>query len=135
MAAEEAANRTTSGFPQRGRVRADTVLAVLDPSWWEFRAGASFCRPTWGCKHVAGAATDNPYASVRVLPVFSSRECPKSLGPHLGFSCHCFPSLVERRELCRCKSGSANVAGLAPCPICLPSLPARYALAVGERCG
>src|SRR6266571_2083274 len=47
-------------FPQRGRERADTVLAALDPSSWEFRAGASFCRPTLGCKHVAGAATDNP---------------------------------------------------------------------------
>src|SRR5689334_8208385 len=62
----------------------------------EFRAGASFCRPTLGCKHVAGAATDNPYALVHVLPVFSSLECPKLLGPHRGSSCHCFPSLVER---------------------------------------
>src|SRR6266567_745856 len=52
-----------------------------------------------------------------------------------GFSCYCFPSLVERRELCRYTSGSAGVAELAPCPICLPSLPARYALGVGERCG
>jgi hypothetical protein len=33
-----------------------------------------------------------------------------------GFSCHCFPSLVERRELCRCKSGSANVAGARTLP-------------------
>src|SRR5438552_9509097 len=87
-------------FPQRGRVQADTMLAALDPSSWEFRAGASFCRPTLGCKHVAGAETDNPYALVHVLPVFSSLVCPKFLGQHRGFSCHCFPSLVERRELC-----------------------------------
>src|SRR2546425_2131161 len=44
-------------------------------------------------------------------------------------------SLVERRELCRCTSGSAGVARLAPCPICVPSPPSRYALGVGERCG
>src|SRR5437660_11887258 len=59
-------------FPQRGRVQADTMLAALDPSSWEFRADASFCRPTLGCKHVAGAETDNPYALVHVLPVSSS---------------------------------------------------------------
>src|SRR5437660_12932669 len=122
-------------FPQRGRVRADTVPAALDPSSWEFRAGASSCRPTSGCKHVAGAETDNPYASVHVLPVSSSLVCPKFLGPHQGFSCHRFPSLVERRELCRYTSGSAGVARLAPCPIGFPSWPARYALGVGERCG
>ena len=33
----------------------------------------------------------------------------------------------------RCES--AGVARLAPCPICRPSSPARYALGVGERCG
>src|SRR6266705_6859229 len=92
------------------------MLAALDPSSWEFRAGASFCRPTSGCKHVAGAEIDNPYASVHELPVSSSLVCPKFLGPHLGFSCHCFPSLVERRELCRCRSGSANVAGARTLP-------------------
>src|SRR5215831_7974908 len=32
------------------------------------------------------------------------------------------------------ENGSADVAKLAPCPICLPSSPARYALGVGERC-
>src|SRR5260370_40192352 len=101
----------------------------------EFRAGASFCRPTSGCKHVVGAEIDNPCALVHVLPVSSSLVCPKFLGPHRGLSCRCFPSLVERRELCRCRSGSADVAGLAPCPICFPSLPARYALGVGERSG
>src|SRR5882762_4699863 len=53
-------------FPQRGRERANTTLAALDPSSWEFRADASFCRPTSGCKHVAGAETDNPYACVDV---------------------------------------------------------------------
>jgi hypothetical protein len=31
--------------------------------------------------------------------------------------------------------GSAGVAKFAPCPICLPSSPARYALGVGERRG
>src|ERR1039458_2092933 len=61
--------------------------------------------------------------------------CPKFLGPHLGFSCQCFPSLVVRQEFCRCTNGSADVAGLVPCPICVPSSPARYALRVGERCG
>ena len=101
----------------------------------EFREDASFCRPTLGCKHVAGIEVDNPYALMHALPVSSSLECPKFLGPPRGFSCRCFPSLVERRELCRCRSGSANVAELAPCPIGWPSLPARYALGVGERCG
>ena len=69
-------------------------------------------------KHVAGAETDNPCALVHVLPVFFSLVCPKFLGFHTGgFSCHCFPSLVERRELCRCRSGSANVTqGLHPAP-------------------
>jgi hypothetical protein len=101
----------------------------------EFRAAASFCHLTWIYRHAAGVEIDNPYASVHVLPGSSSLVCPKSLGPHPGLPCHYFPSLVERRELCRCRSGSANVAGLAPCPICVPSLPARYGLGVGERCG
>src|SRR5438552_185689 len=77
---------------------------------------------------------DSPYALVRVLPLSSSPVCPRFLRPHRGFSCQCSPSLVERRELCRYTSGSAVVARLAPCPICLPSSPARYALGVGERC-
>jgi hypothetical protein len=64
-----------------------------------------------------------------------SPVCPRFLGLHRGSSCQCFLSLVERRELCRYTSGSASVARLAPCPICLPSPPARYALGVGERYG
>src|SRR6266853_5184587 len=71
---------------------------------------------------------------MHVLPVSSFLGCPKFLGPHQEFSCHRFPSPVERRELCRYTSESANVARLAPCPIGRPSLPARYALGVGERC-
>ena len=66
---------------------------------------------------------------------FLLRVCPRSLGLHRGSFCHCFLSPVERRGLCRCTSGSAGVARLAPCPICLPSPPARYALGVGERYG
>src|ERR1017187_1066854 len=66
--------------------------------------------------------------------MFSSLVCPKFLGPHRGFSYHRFPSLAVRQEPCRCTSGSASVARLAPCPTCLPSSPARYALGVGERC-
>jgi hypothetical protein len=120
--------------PRRGPRQASVVLAALDRSWWEFRVGASSCRPTSGCKHAAGAEIDNPYASVHVLPVSSSLVCPKFLGPHRGLPCRCFPSLVERQELCRCRSGSASGAGLAP-SICFPSSPARYALGVGERCG
>ena len=72
---------------------------------------------------------------MHVLLVSSFLVCPKFLGPPQGFYCHHFPSLVERRELCRYTSGSAGVARLAPCPIGRPSLPARYALGVGERCG
>jgi hypothetical protein len=53
-------------------------------SLWEFRADASFCRPTSGYRHVAGAKIDNPYASVHVLPVSSSLVCPKFPGPHPG---------------------------------------------------
>src|SRR5574340_1101514 len=67
--------------------------------------------------------------------MFSSLVWPKFLGPHPGFSCHGFPSPAVRQELCRYTSGSASVARLAPCPTCLPSSPARYALGVGERCG
>src|SRR6266851_4761562 len=72
---------------------------------------------------------------MHVLPVSSFLVCPKFLGRHQEFSCHRFPSLVEQRELCRYTSESAGVARLAPCPIGRPSLPARYALGVGERCG
>src|SRR6266481_8737864 len=126
-------------FQAEDGIRDGTVTGVqtcaLPISLWEFREGASSCRPTSGCKHAAGAEIDSPYVSVHVLPVSSSLVCPKFLGPHRGLPCRCFPSLVERQELCRCRSGSANVAGLAPCPICFPSLPARYALGVGERCG
>src|SRR3989440_8489438 len=56
-----------------------------------------------------------------VLPVFSSLVCPKYLGPHRGFSCHCFPSLVERRDLCRYTNGTSGVVGIAPVTICVPS--------------
>src|SRR5215468_6703686 len=52
-----------------------------------------------------------------------------------GFSCHYFPSLVERQELCRCKSGLTGVATLSLCSTCFPSSPSRYALGVDERCG
>src|SRR5467141_3781026 len=72
---------------------------------------------------------------MHVLPVSSFLVCPKFLGRHQEFSYHRFPSLVEQRELCRYTSESAGVARLAPCPIGRPSLPARYALGVGERCG
>src|SRR5215472_9292766 len=72
---------------------------------------------------------------MHVLPVSSFPVCPKFFDPHQGFSCHRFPSLVERREPCRYTSVSAGVARLAPCPIGRSSLPARYALGVGERCG
>src|SRR6266567_1391857 len=73
---------------------------------------------------------------MHVLPVSSFFPvCPKFLDPRRGFSCLGFPSLVERRELCRYTSESAGVARLAPCPTGWPSLPARYALGVGERCG
>src|ERR1700730_12651234 len=72
---------------------------------------------------------------MHVLPVSSFLECPKFLGPHQEFSCHHFPSLVERQELYLYTSGSAGVSRLAPYPIGRPSLPARYALGVGERCG
>jgi hypothetical protein len=69
------------------------------------------------------------------LPLSSFPVCPRFLRPRPGFSCPYSPSLVERRELCRYTSGSAVVARLAPCPTCFPSLPTRYALGVGERCG
>src|SRR6266568_3976099 len=56
---------------------------------------------------------------MHVLPVSSFFPvCPKFLDPRRGFSCHRFPSLVERREPCRYTSESAGVARLAPCPIC-----------------
>src|SRR5215470_16762514 len=71
---------------------------------------------------------------MHVLPVSSFPVGPKFLDPHQGFSCHRFPSLAARQEPCRYTSGPASVARLAPCPICLPSSPARYALGVGERC-
>src|ERR1039457_539917 len=66
--------------------------------------------------------------------MFSSQVCSRFLGPLRGFSYHRFPSLAVRQEPCRCTSGSASVAKPAPCPTCLPSSPARYALGVGERC-
>src|SRR5437660_12570151 len=72
---------------------------------------------------------------MHVLLVSSFLVCPKFLGRHQEFSCPHFQSLVGRRELCRYTSGSAGVARLAPYPIGRPSLPARYALGVGERCG
>src|SRR5438046_5940324 len=103
-----------------------------DRQHWKQRA--SSCRPISECKHVAGVAIDNLYFLRHVLPASYLPVFSKSFGPHLGFSCHCFPSLVERQGPCRCKSGSADVAGIFLCPICFPSLPARYGLGVGERC-
>src|SRR4029077_4023249 len=72
---------------------------------------------------------------MHVLLVSSFPVCPKFLDPPRGFSCHRFLSLVERQGPCRYTSGSAGVARLVPCPIGRPSLPPRYALGVGERCG
>ena len=85
-------------------------------------------------RHVVGVVIDNLYSSMHVQPEFYLPVFSRLPGPHLEFSCHYFPSLVERQEPCRCKSGSADVAGILLCPICFPSLPARYGLGVGERC-
>src|ERR1700680_2747405 len=110
------------------------MLASLDPSWWGFRAGASFCRPILEYRHVVEAEVDSHYVSAHVLPVSSFPACPKFPGPRRGFSCQRFLSLVEQQVLCRYTSGLAVVARLSPCPNYLPSSPARYALGVGERC-
>jgi len=100
-----------------------------------FPEGASFSCPISICTHVGEAGVDSLCAEMHVPPVSSFLAYPKFPGPHQGFSCHCFPSLAERQEPCRYTSESADVARLAPCPIGQPSLPARYALGVGERCG
>ena len=112
-----------AGFTEEGPVTIPASVKVF-----RFEPARAFVRVPSSC----------PLPQTRedvAIHVFSSLACPKFLGPHRGLPCHCFPSLVERRELCRCRSGSANIAGLAPCPICLPSLPARYVLGVGERSG
>src|ERR1700739_3924038 len=111
------------------------MLGGFDLSWWGYPAAASSSYPISICRHVEEAEVDSLCAEMHVLPVSSFRGCPKFLGPHQGFPYPYFPSLVERRELCRYTSESAGVARLAPCPIGRPSLPARYALGVGERCG
>src|SRR5207302_1677203 len=46
-------------FPPRDRVQANAMPVGLDLSSWEFRAGASFCRPISGCKHVEEAEVDS----------------------------------------------------------------------------
>jgi hypothetical protein len=122
-------------FPARDRVPANAMPGDFDLSWWGFRAAASFYRPISICKPVGEAEVDSLCAAMHVLPVSSFLVCPKFLGLHQEFSCQHFPSPVERLELCRYTSESAGVARLAPCPIGRPSLPARYALGVGERCG
>src|SRR5262249_40882863 len=110
------------------------MLGGLGRSCKEFREDA-FGHLIWVYRYVVGVEVDNPYFSMHVLPEFCLPVFSKLSGPHLGFSCRCFPSLVERREPCRCKSGSADVVGISPCSICRPSLPARYAPGVGERFG
>ena len=102
---------------------------------WGFPEGASFSCPISICKHVGEAVVDSLCAEMHELPASSFLVCPRFLGSHQWFSRHRFPSPVELQELCRYTSESASVARLAPCPIGRPSLPARYALGVGERCG
>src|ERR1700722_2667819 len=80
----------------------------FDLSWWGFRAAASFCRPISICKPVGEAEVDSLCAAMHVLPVSSFLVCPKFLGLHQEFSCQRFPSLVERRELCRYTSCKAR---------------------------
>ena len=101
----------------------------------EFRADASFCRPISVYRHVVEVAIDTLYSSMHVQPEFYLPVFSRLPGPHLEFSCQYFPSLVERREPCRCKSGLADVVEISLCSICQPSLPARYALGVGARFG
>src|SRR5215467_13762630 len=84
------------------------------------RGRTAYCLTFSVCKHVEGVELDTPYASMHVLPVPSSAECPRFLRPLLGFSCQHFPSLVERRELCRYTSRSADVARLSPCSVDRP---------------
>src|SRR5215471_6986207 len=110
------------------------MLGELDRSCKEFREDA-FGHSIWVYRHVARVEIDNPCSSMRVQPDFYLPVFSRLSGPHLEFSCHCFPSLVERREPCRCKSGSADVVRISLGSICQPSLPARYGLVVGERCG
>jgi hypothetical protein len=93
-----------------------------DRSRREFRADASFCRPISVYRHVVQVAIDNLYSSMHVQPEFYLPMFASLSDPHLEFSCRYFPSLVERREPCRCKIGLAEVVGISPCSICQPSL-------------
>src|SRR5262245_24424548 len=52
-----------------------------------------------------------------------------------GFLAIVFRHSSNGKNLTSCTSESAGVARLAPCPIGRSSLPARYALGVGECCG
>ncbi len=69
----------------------------------EFRADASFCRPISVYRHVVEVAIDTLYSSMHVQPEFYLPVFSRLPGPYLEFSCQYFPSLVERREPCRCK--------------------------------
>jgi hypothetical protein len=51
-------------------------------------------------------------------------HCPRPASICLGF-----PSLAEQPKLYRSASGYASVAKLAPCEVCLPAMPSRYATA------
>ena len=84
--------------------------------------------------------------SERLRLIASTLECmyclcllfwcvPNFLVHTRGFLAIVFRHSSNGENLAADTSESAGVARLAPCPICRPSSPARYALGVGERCG
>lgn len=109
--------------------RASIGLASLDQAWSEYREGA-FCHCSSGCKSAAAVAGSTRDAvTVPPLSIWLP-DSTKSFHRSPASSYRDFPSLVSRQASCRYVSGSAGAARLAPYPICLPSLPWRYALGV-----
>jgi hypothetical protein len=96
---------------------------------------ACVCHSFLGCTSVAAAEGDIPFAEDERSPVLFSLACPRFLRPRQESVCLGFLSLASPQALCRCTSGLTDVAGLSPCPICLPVSPSQSYFGVGARCG
>src|SRR5215510_9244033 len=98
------------------------------PNTSESREGVCRCRCFSGYTLYATEGYDTHVGLGWSPPGLCAPASPRGPHPPQGSVCLGFPSPVSPLEAWRKTSGSADVEGLAPCPICRPVSPSRYAL-------
>ena len=122
------------GFPRPDQGPTGRAPAWLDPSYTESRGGVCRYRCFSGYTLYATAGYDTHVGVGWSPPGLCAPASPRGPHPLQGSVCLGFPSPVSPLEAWRKTSGSADVAGLAPSPICRPVSPSRYALGADVQC-